>query len=440
MNSPNLTSASDLRELYRRVAPHCSLESHDPLEVAVARSASRARELAFDMASKLKSCDSEFRVNSSVNTILLKPVGDMCNMACSYCYERERLQLNPLKKMRVSTLRNIVRNMAGSGSQVQDIFVHGGEPLLAGLEYFRVLVDAADEFFGKGIISFGVQTNATLIDDDWIDFFRDHNFSVGVSLDGDAKINDQHRVFPNGTGTFDTVADKIRKLVSQVQKVGVTAVATRHTMGQPDSAGRIYETVVGLGLRNIDVHPALTLHEVAGDAADDNPTATEYANFMSSFLNVWSAGRVANTRVRFIDDILENLSAMPSATCYSSGRCTQILGVEANGVVSPCTRPFEHHSNLGNLIGSDLLAIEGGAEHQKFMVMEADGRHAVRNCKWSSLCGGGNCPHERVSDGRQHLGGRHLFCTCESAAEEGFPAVFRALGELLVELDNRIGV
>lgn len=432
-------SAEDLRRVYNSIANYCDAESNDPLEVAIARSLKRTKAALCDVALLDFNDQAMPQAGSNVSTVLLKPVGDMCNMACSYCYERERLRFSHQKKMRLEDMRRIVENLMCDGSNVQEIFLHGGEPLLAGIEFFEALVNEVNSRFGEGKISFGVQSNATLINDEWIEFFHRHEFRVGVSIDGDSSIHDRHRVFPNGNGSFNAVRENISKLTGRVSNVGAIAVVTKRTMQERNSAARIFEALSELGIQYIDVHPALTVHDVAGSAANDNPSPRDFASFMGDLLSVWRCSQDTRVRVRNIENVLENLSVVPSDTCYSSGRCGQILGIEPDGRVAPCTRPFSKHSILGNALEDSIFAIERGRANKEFLDQEARGRSKTKGCEWHSLCGQGNCPHERIRKDIQDVSGRHIYCTCDSLEpDEGFPGFFRALSTHLTSLSRKL--
>ncbi|MEO6455382.1 MAG: radical SAM protein, partial [Ginsengibacter sp.] len=122
------------------------------------------------------------------STFLIKPAGDACNMRCTYCYEVDRLMNNHQKIMPVATVEKIINDLLTNGNQV-DIFFHGGEPLLAGKIFFQHAVNVIRQHpNGKNIVV-GVQTNGTLIDDEWACLFAENNFQVGISLDGDKNLN-----------------------------------------------------------------------------------------------------------------------------------------------------------------------------------------------------------------------------------------------------------
>ena len=182
----------------------------------------------------------------SVRTMLLKPVGDRCNLGCPYCYEEDRRSTFESSRLTLAQMAQVLDSVLPFVEKPFDIFVHGGEPLLAGKAFFEGLVAMVkDHPFGKDV-SFGVQTNAVLIDHDWAEFFAEHDFSVGVSLDGPPEIHDTQRPTKQGQGTHDAVLAGLQRLNEAKVPVGVTSVISAPHARIPDAAANLFEHFIKL--------------------------------------------------------------------------------------------------------------------------------------------------------------------------------------------------
>lgn len=373
--------------------------------------------------------------SSRTKVLLLKPVGDHCNLRCSYCYESLRLAHSKEKVMKTEHLERYLQHLLGHNSGITDLFLHGGEPLLAGKAFFYALIAMLKAMHLYGKVNLGVQTNATLLDQEWIDFFKAHNFRVGISIDGDKEIHDKYRVDHRGRGSYDEVLRGIRLMQANDLVFGVICIVSAETAKIRGGAARIFQHLVSLGLEYIDIHPAFTPAETSGYSAEDNINATLYTQFMTELSQAWLNCPNPYVQLRCIEDIFENLSAVKSSSCYASGLCTSILGMDPSGAVVPCTRPFHSQYTFGNAGSQHLDAIEQLASYQQFLQDEAQGRAKAAQCQWSGLCGSGGCPHERFSNGRQDPAGRHIYCTCsaENSAQTGYPGYYQNLSKLLEE-------
>lgn len=370
---------------------------------------------------------------SKTKVLLIKPVGDHCNLRCSYCYETLRLAKSKEKIMKIPQIAHYLKTFVGKDSGITDLFLHGGEPLLAGKEFFHAFIAVLKEMGLYGRLTLGVQTNGTLLDKEWVTLLKEHNFRVGISLDGDEEINDRYRVDHKGRGTYRQVIRGMDLLREQDVPFGVICVVSAETAAIPGVAKRILDHFVALDLAFIDIHPAFTPEDTSGTAAKDNLSAELYCRFMTELAEAWAACNHPELRLRCIEDIFENLSHLKTATCYAAGLCTHILGMDPSGNVSPCTRPFQSKYNFGNAGFSSLAELEQAAAFRQFEADEQAGRLKTQTCQWAPLCGSGGCPHERFTDGRQDPAGRHIFCTCtsEHAANVGFPGFYRNLTRML---------
>lgn len=428
-----------LRQVFMELTKHAAKsKNNDIVSNTALRVINREAETVFNQMEYLFS-DKESTIakigSSEAKVLLIKPVGDHCNLRCSYCYETLRLSMSKQKVMKMSQIEIYLNNFVGKDSGITDIFIHGGEPLLAGKEFFRTFIDVLKEKQLYDSLTLGVQTNGTLLDDEWVEFFKIHEFRIGISLDGDEEINDKYRIDHRGKGSYKNIIRGIDLLKKYDIPFGVICVVSAETALLPGSAKRILEHFNSLDIQFIDIHPAFTPEDTSGDASTANVGAALYSKFMTELTNAWVDFNNPEMRLRCIEDVFENLSNVKSSTCYAAGLCTKILGMDPSGDVSPCTRPFHKQYNFGNAGTTSLQELEQSKAFKKFVIDEKIGRSKTTDCQWSSLCGNGGCPHERFTNGKQDPAGRHIFCSCsESSGEQiGYPGFYKNLTRILIQ-------
>lgn len=381
-------------------------------------------------------------IHRAPTVLLLKPVGDRCNLACTYCYEALRqADLDTTRVMPSSEMQQTIAKVLAPPSAISEIYLHGGEPLLAGKRFFREFVAAVRAApDGRGV-KLGVQTNGVLIDDEWASMFVQESVKVGISLDGDPIINDMHRLGLDGRSSYKQAQRGIEVLQKFGIAFGVISVFTNDVACIPGAAGRILRHMSKLGISEFDLHPAFTPEETSGSASRHNVQAHSYARFMSSAFDEWLGFVEKKPLVRTFEDFFLALSGVSSDVCHRSGQCMSIAGVNENGDVQPCTRPFHPRYSFGNLTRAakftDIVDARGFAAFEN---AEAAGQASTAHCKWRAFCGNGGCPHERFLDEEQDPQGRHVFCTCDSRAEGGFPALYEHMTARILSLTDEVQV
>jgi uncharacterized protein len=151
---------------------------------------------------------------------------------------------------------------------------------------------------------------------------------------------------------------------------------------------------------------------------------------MVDLFEAWIARGDPKIRIRSFEEFFKGMTGASSETCFRSGRCMTIVGVDPDGGATPCTRPFGPEYRFGDLARRGFDEVVRSEGYRRFATAEAVGRAAHAACKWSYLCGSGGCPHERLRDGAQAVDGRNVYCTCdedEDGSAGGYPALFTAL-------------
>jgi uncharacterized protein len=355
-----------------------------------------------------------------LRTVLIKPAGDACNLACKYCYETDRRNKTGKKLMTIELLDRILDNLLPFVTPPFSVGVHGGEPLLASRSLLQHLVDRfrREENLNATL---SIQTNAVLIDEGWAQFFRNNRIGVGISLDGpDAKDN-LLRIDPGGRESYSKVLRGVECLQKHEITFGVITVITPLRIKESDAAARLYHGFRDHGVGHYDIHPA---YSPTPKARESNVTPEDYASFSIELFESWADRGDDQTEIGFIEHFFQGMTGLPGHACYRAGACSSILGIDADGSTSPCTRPFGDEYQFGNLAEETIVDILKSSAFHAFRNKELEGQRRTLSCEWSHLCGRGGCPHERLDHGEQAIDGHHVYCTCNNGSNGGYPAIF----------------
>ena len=357
---------------------------------------------------------------ASVRQVLIMPVGDRCNLACSYCYEVERRATPSTARMDLDVLRRILANVMPYVSPPFLFAWHGGEPLLMGLKFFREALSLIRDAAGRQPVRLAIQTNGTLLDTEWAELFREHNVEIGLSLDGPAELHDRQRMQPSGGGSYHDVVRGIRTLRAAGLPFHVISAISGPFARIPGSAAKLFGHFKDLGIGKYDIHPVLT-HAVPGNLMNLGPG--EFSRFAIDLFEQWLSEGDGRIEIGFFDHFFQGMTGQSPDTCYLSGACVNVVGVGPDGAVIPCTRPFDSTYTFGNLSVTPLPQIVQGPVFRRFTREELLARKNTAACEWSSICNGG-CPHDRQRNGQQSVDGININCTCSEGGKGGYPEIF----------------
>jgi uncharacterized protein len=359
---------------------------------------------------------------ASIAAILIKPVSDRCNLRCTYCYEGVDSERYVAAKMSDELLRGVLCDvLARPRGPVQFVW-HGGEPTLAGLEFFEQAMWWQTEFNHHRIpLTNSLQTNGTLLDEAWTQFFRRNRFQVGVSLDGPRDLHDATRIDAKGRGTFEAIVAAIRLLREHDVPFGAIAVVGE---AHRNRAGDLFDTFRELGICSYDVHPNFGM----GSHTSSRPLSPrDYADFMVELFDTWLSAGDPSVRISTFDDAFSVMSGEPPSACYYGGTCASIVAVESDGAVVPCTRPFDRtRYTFGNVSRASLRAIVASERYAAFRSTDRLAQSRSEGCRWSSMCHNG-CPQHRSRDGHPDISGGSLYCECQSRQPGGNAAMWEYL-------------
>jgi uncharacterized protein len=364
---------------------------------------------------------------SPIQAVLVKPMGDACNLGCTYCYELRGGRRTSTKRMTPDVLRRTIETVFEQADQRVTFVWHGGEPTLVGLPFMRRALDLQKSLNVKCLeVSNSIQTHGVGLTNEWISFFRTNHFSIGVSLDGTEDLHDKSRVDLSGAPTYDRAYRTIRKLVEAGLSVGLISVVSE---SWPGREAEIVNQLTSLGVASLDFHPRFGMF-----GEEPPPISPEiFARVMINLFDCWLETG-CQTGVLTFDEALRFFLGADRKVCYFSGRCSSVAAIEANGTVVSCTRPFDlDRYTFGNVTEQSLAAITTGSAFTRFQSEDRSAIASTANCRWHNFCANG-CPQHRSSDGRPAVNGANLFCRCASASPGGYAAIWEHIERRLTRI------
>jgi uncharacterized protein len=335
--------------------------------------------------------------------IMAKPAGARCNCACDYCFYLKKETLYPGSDLRMSdeVMERYVRQVIEAHSVPEVNFSwQGGEPTLMGLDFYRRAVGVEKKHASPGQrIANSFQTNGLLIDEEWCRFFRDHDFLVGLSLDGPREFHDAYRRDKCGKPVFDRVLRAARLM----QKIGVEfnilcTVNAANSL-RPLDVYRFFRDQ--LGARYIQLIPIVERGNRSGEQEGTRLTKrtvgpARYGRFLIEVFDEWVRRDVGTIFVTFFDGVLASYVRGESTICVLGRECGQALALEHNGDLYSCDHFVEPRHLLGNIVNTPLAELVASEKQRAFGRAKAKTLPRVcRECRFLFTCGG-ECPKNRV--------------------------------------------
>lgn len=358
--------------------------------------------------------------------VMIKPAGARCNLACDYCFYLPKMQLYPQGTfyMSAEVLAEFTRQYlhAQPGGAVTFGW-QGGEPTLMGLDFFEQALTLQRQFRQPGqVIHNTMQTNATLLDDDWCRFLSRHRFLVGVSLDGSPAIHDLHRVDRSGKPTFLRVMAGIELLKKYAVPFNILACVTRTSASQPVEVYRfLRDEVQAEFMQFIPVVEWLR----TGDVSAQTVGSREWGYFLSAIFDEWVRRDVGTVFIQHFEAALAAFTGMPSPVCVHAETCGQALALEHTGDLYACDHFVTPEHRLGNILQTPLAELVASARQRAFgLAKRSLLPPACRRCSVRFACHGG-CPKDRLP------GGLNVLCAGYKAFFTHITPAMRRMAALL---------
>lgn len=346
-------------------------------------------------------------------SVLIKPVSGQCNVECRYCFYKSIASKRVLKNQNVMksfTVDRLIEEVFkySNGGPILFAF-QGGEPTLAGLEFFEYFIEQVKKKNEHQIISYSIQTNGVELDNAWCQFFKKHDFLVGISLDGIAKTHNHYRTHQKDEGTFRVVVESIERLKRYNVEYHILTVITDMIVNSIDE---IYNYYKEMSIEKIQFIPCIPTRNI--ELTNDN-----YFIFLQRLFDLWFEDVLDDKyiQINIFDEIMSKYSINRQLNCYEKGLCVNQLVIESNGDVYPCDFYAEDQHALGNI---KSISIKELFEHPKsvnFVDNKSMNNESCLDCSYYSICRNG-CKRFRDDDNR------YIYC--------------KAIKDFLLESENRL--
>lgn len=335
--------------------------------------------------------------------LLIKPVSADCNMACRYCFYMrpgDPYRLEGRHLMDDSTLGAMISGYMKSASGAASFGWQGGEPLLAGLDFFERVV-ALQQLWGRSaqLVSNNLQTNGLLLDDGWAKFFRRYNFFIGVSLDGPEQYHNHYRCFANPGGGFQQTMNGIRFLQNRGVDFSILAVVSDVTVRKPSE---IFDFFIKNGLTRLQFIPSVDIDAGSGELQPYSVGVEDYRDFLCTLFDLWYGRGNPTVSIRLFENVLALYSGREPEICAFKNRCGDYVVVEYNGDLYPCDFFVEEPWLIGNLRETSLPDLQKKRKRREFNNRKMVQSSGCKTCEWNFICHFG-CQHYRTAAGENYL-------------------------------------
>lgn len=325
-------------------------------------------------------------------SFLIKPASSLCNLRCRYCFYEDESENRSQKCYGIMSLETTDKLIASAVQATCDgavisIGFQGGEPTVAGLDYFRHFLDEEKKYPGRSFVH-SIQTNGYALDEEWAVFLSENNFLVGISVDGYKDLHDQHRVNASGEGSFDKIAENLGILKKHRVAVNALCVVTKQCAERPH---RVYNRLKGMGFEYLQFIACLDPIGKKRGQESYSLTPEDYGRFLCATFDDWYRDWKERhfTSVRQFDDYIHLLTGEMPSSCAASGKCGTYLVVEADGSLYPCDFYVLDDWNLGKI---EDVSVNQAINSEKAKSFRSDnGRlpETCKSCSYLPLCHGG---------------------------------------------------
>ncbi|MJZ42514.1 anaerobic sulfatase maturase [Salmonella enterica subsp. enterica] len=353
--------------------------------------------------------------------ITAKPVSYQCNLRCDYCFylEKEAIFDHPCR-MDDQTLSVYIKNYISVAGDVVYFTWQGGEPTLAGLEFFQKVITLQHKFRGSKKIYNALQTNGILLNDSWCRFLQDNDFLVGVSIDGPEELHNYYRHNRSGAGSFTKVMKAIELLQKYNVEFNTLTVVNSVNVHHPEV---VYDFLKSIGSCHLQFIELLEVTKPDVCSGSDTQKAFEvlnfsvlpedYGRFMSTIFKQWVKKDVGVIFVRQFESLISCFLGNGHTSCVFQKECKNNFILESNGDIYECDQFVYPEYHLGNIHNISLESIETRQLTAQKKNLSTD----CIQCLYRSLCQGG-CPKHRIHaiDGER----KSYFC-------QGYKLFFRTV-------------
>jgi uncharacterized protein len=341
--------------------------------------------------------------------VLVKPIGPVCNLACSYCYYLKTAELYPKAgsfRMPDDILEEYIhQHIYAYPDPVIRFSWHGGEPTMLGVHYFRKIVEIQKRYKppGKQIVN-GIQTNGTLLTEEWCRFLAEEGFSVGLSVDGTPEMHDKYRITRGGAPTHEHVMQGYSLLRQENIVPDILCVVNAHNVRYPIEVYRFFKE---MGVQYIGFLPLVVRQPGAiNGVTRDSVPAKAYGEFLCAIFDEWRDLDIGKIKVQVFEEAAKTALGEEHEVCIFRKTCGDVPVIEYNGDFFSCDHFMDTEHHLGNIMNRPLIDLLESPEQIAFGQNKYHGLpRYCQECNFLSLCNG-ECPKNRfilAPDGEEGL-------------------------------------
>ena len=357
--------------------------------------------------------------------VMLKPAGAHCNLACKYCYYLEKNKLYPTAQRHLISdemLEQFTREYIEAQTMNQVLFTwHGGEPLLRSIDFYRKALSLQQKYAGGRRIDNVIQTNGTLLTDEWCEFFAQNHWLVGISIDGPQPDHDHYRLTAAGKPSWKKVMQGIKLLKKHGVEWNAMAVVNAYNANHPMEFYRFFKENGCQFLQFTPIVERQTRHEdgrtLASLADKDEISLSEasvapeqWGYFLCAIFDEWVRKDVGKIFVEIFDCTLANWMGISPGICAYSKECGHAGVMEHNGDVYSCDHFVFPEYKLGNIRDHSLIDMLYGEQQQEFSRLKHSSLpRQCKECDMEFACHG-ECPKNRFMKDKYGDSGLNYLC------------------------------
>ncbi|MCF8298714.1 MAG: anaerobic sulfatase maturase [Saprospiraceae bacterium] len=343
--------------------------------------------------------------------IFAKPVGARCNLHCQYCYylDKNRLHQGSNGALMDDEIleQYIIQHIQAADSSLIVFSWHGGEPTLAGLNYYKKIVRLQQKYKpAHSKIINGIQTNGTLLNDEWSRFFASEAFVVGVSQDGPQKINDLHPKTIANKSAFELTMKGIDLL--NKYKISFEILCVVHSVNVNDPLG-IYRFLKQTGTQYISFIP-LVENEIRSRVNPENVPSEKYGQFLTAIFDEWKNNDIGKIKVQIFEEALRTAFNLEHSLCIFREICGEVPVIEHNGDFYACDHFVNPDHLIGNIKKTSLRQLIDSPVQKAFGLKKLNTlpKYCI-TCSVRNMCNGG-CPKNRFIESPDGEPGLNYLC------------------------------
>lgn len=343
--------------------------------------------------------------------VMAKPVGSRCNMRCTYCYYLDKARYSAHEKqscMSDELLERLIRQTieAGPGPVVSFVW-HGGEPTLAGMDFYQKAVDLQKKYLPRGWQAWNnLQTNGLLLNKSWCWFLKKNRFDVGISIDGCEAVHNANRRDLGGNPTYDRVRQSVKALQAAGVQPDLLCTVNSVTMTGPDE---VYRSIEDLNCGWAQFIP-IVVRNPDGGFSPESVTPEEYGRFLCRVFDLWTHNGLGRLDIQLFAEMARILAGGQPSLCWMAPECGRALVVEEDSSVYACDHFVDPEHRLGRLSDAGLGELADSPAQRAFGKSKKDGlTKQCRECPWYRFCGGG-CLKDRFGVSDDGEPGHYYLC------------------------------